>query len=399
MANDLDMLLELAVSQAELANGTDVAVQVARSTLHPALVGMKPAPLKKAPEWSLSEKQYLAEHHAQRSEEDIARTLGRSVMGVHLQWKRQGLPAPTKQPDWITCNKVSKLMGIDVHKVTGWIETGIMPGELIPMRRKILRVNKTALKRWLTRPQNWVYFDHRSITNARLRRLVELAKERWQDEWWDLPRAAEYHNCDKKDILRYVYHGDVPAIQAPNIGGRSGLGWSRWFIKKSDAVKLVVRRGRGTGHELPANPPRDAYIVLGKAVGFSSQWLGEKTGMTSKGVDYLLHQRAKVRAIIEENNLPVTLDANGTLFADWRNAPGRFPALERAVARLTGWMRGENEAPQQSDLILIAGVIRAWANHRKVNIPMRPRKEIAPERVADAWEILFPGTRRHANTE
>ena len=394
MADYLDQV----IAYAELAAGQPAALVAARSALPLALCAPTeglPERKTKSPGWSEAEEAFLAGSLGYLPEEEIARRLGRSQVAVHLRWKRDlRLPAPSKHPDFLTARKVADLMGIDVHKVAGWVDRGILPGKMLPGGRRIRRIRKTTLARWLARPESWVYFDHRRIGDDNLRRLVELAKARWGDEWWDLRQVADYHHADPKDVLRYVYRGELPAIHAPCQGGRTlEPGWARWYVRKSNAVQLVIRRGRGAGHEQPHNPEADAYLVLGRAVGLSMGALARRLGRNQRHgqVSYRLsqlHQSGDIPALIQRYNLPVVYNpATGDLFADWQDCLGRFPRLEQAMTRFHNWMGGTARKPGRQDLLLVAGVLRTWARNGENSEAAHwlGRSRVNADNLARAW--------------
>ncbi len=403
----LDYLIERAVAAAELEAGQPAALVAARSTLPLALCAFRqPARKAKSPAWSQPEEAFLAESLGRLTEDDIARRLGRTPVAVRLRWKRLRLPAPSKHPDYLTARKAADLLGIDVHKVAGWGDYGILPGDLMAGKRRIRRIHKTALKRWLVRPESWVYFDYRKICDSRLRRLVELALARWGDEWWSVRQVADYHHAETKDVQRYIYRGELPAIQAINQGGRGQAGWSFWYVRKSDALKLIIRRGRGAGHDLPHNPAADAYLLLGRAIGLSTNALAHRLGQNAKQVSYrlaVLRRQGEIPALIERYKLPVAYDpATGALFADWRECPGKFPRLERAIARFLGWLNGMAKPPARPDCLLVANVLRcyiaprcfvapcAWAEH--IGSPAVARilggRQINPKNLERAYNAL-----------
>lgn len=244
----LDDLIEMALSKGELESGVPARIVAARSPEMAARNGHGELVEGRSPTWSEGEDKFLRENLGLMSDAEIGQALGRSEIAVHLRWKRDlGLPGPTKDPRYLTARGVGRALGVDEHKPAGWIRNGILAGEQLPSPRLIYRVLKTVLVEWATDPQNWIWFDIENVRDPRLRRMIQDASEAWGDEWWTTNQVAEYHQVHNKDVLRYIQHGKIEAVQAPNLGGRyDNPGWAHWFILKSEAtredLKFVKRK-------------------------------------------------------------------------------------------------------------------------------------------------------------
>lgn len=238
-------------------------------------------------EWTEEEDAYYRAHLVDMTLEEIAENLGRSANAVKVHRFRAGLPSHRRTPGYLTANQVGNLLRLDSHAVPCWMDKGIMPGERVPTSGKLMRrISLVRLKMWLIRPTSWLYFRVENIRNAGLRRLVELAQMRWGDEWWDTNQAAAYHGCENKDIVRYIVHGVLPAVQAPHIGGRDEAGWSRWFVRKSDALRLKVWRGKGNNHRMIWSKRADAFILRARSEGFEYQAIARMMKWPQKRVEY-----------------------------------------------------------------------------------------------------------------
>ena len=206
------------------------------------------------------------------SEEDIALALGRTVMAVHLRWRRDlRLPAPSRAPGWLTATQAALLLGLDGHKVTHWCDVGLIPSRRMPGDRQVRLIRIVTLERWVISTANWIYFDWRKIPDARLRRLCELRQQRWGDEWWTTGQAADYHGVSGKDVLRLILRGEIPAVQAKvSRGGRHHeRNWSNWYVLKSDAVKAQFVRGKGNSKKIELTPAALNWIRKARDMGWN----------------------------------------------------------------------------------------------------------------------------------
>jgi hypothetical protein len=85
-------------------------------------------------------------------------------------------------------------------------------------------------------PANWIYFKHERIRDARLHRLVELAKGRWPDEWLTTGQAARLLGLkNSKSICTRGHLGKLKARR-----------WANWHVLRSEVEKLRVVPGKGS---------------------------------------------------------------------------------------------------------------------------------------------------------
>lgn len=203
---------------------------------------------KKSSPWTDEEDEYLRRSLGFIPEEEIAAELGRTVTAVHLRWKRDlNLPAPSKDPNYLSATRAAELLGIDAHKVTWWVDSGIIQGEMLPGKRRIRRIEKRILIEWLLDPDNWVYFSSSTVTDPNLRQMIEKEQTDWGDKWWNTRQVAEHLGIDIKDVTRYIRLGRLEGRQVPCLGGRhTNPYWARWFILRSEATRpdLVVHEPR-----------------------------------------------------------------------------------------------------------------------------------------------------------
>lgn len=317
---------------------------------------------KRMPDWTEDEDRFLVENLGVISEEEIARQLGRSKGAVHSRWMRElDLPAPSKHPDFITTYRIAESLGVDSHGPPTWVDRGLLPGVRLPFegRRVIRRVKKSDFYRWAVNPMNWIYFKHENVKDEKLKRLLALRRERWGDEWWKTSQVAKFHGVTTKHVTTQIKRGMIPAVQAINPAGRNPNGrWNFWYVRRSDALKAVFRRGRR--HDTREwSRDCDAFLVLARAVGISSNaFVMLVPGWNTQSVSYRLSaltKRNEITGLIDEYELGVMCDEQrGIMLGDWRYYRKRFPYLTRCVDR---YLKG---AARAEELLPLRGILKAW---------------------------------------
>jgi hypothetical protein len=144
-----------------------------------------------------------------------------------------------RAPGYISCNKIAKILGVDSHKPPTWVDLGILKGEPIPYDYGTLkrRVKIEDFKRWLIKPTSWVYFDVKRIRIKSFRRLVELAQQRWGDEWWTTRQAADYLGTTTNLVLQQIKRGRINGFQAIGLDRIRNPRWAFWFVRRSEILK------------------------------------------------------------------------------------------------------------------------------------------------------------------
>ena len=409
--SDLELLIDFAISSAEMESGLPFEIVQRRSGLPLACL---PAPTitTKSPSWLPEEEDYLRSHLGFLEETQIAEALGRSQIGVHLRWSRDlHLPAPSKHPDYLTAQQIAKRLGEDAHKVCSWIDRGLLHGEILPGGRRIRRVRKAVLLRWLVNPDNWIWFEIEDVRDPQLRRLLELKRERWGDEWWTTRQVADYHGVDVGDVKRSIKLGRIRAVQARNRGGRHNHNyWAYWFVLRSEAIRpdLVFYKGSGSGHELAVwSESGDAFLLLARAIGLSVRNIAVLMHWNFKRVDARLrslHRHGRIPGIIASQGLDIQYrPEDGALFADWRLHRRRFPLLARAMEEFDAYTKSEcnpypkSMRPGQTHprLLVVRSVLHTWAawharNEIERNWANRLRHAVhaMPKRLANASAAL-----------
>ncbi len=200
----------------------------------------------KEKEWSRADDDFLCQNLGFMEESEIARTLGRTVVAVHIHWKRDlKFPSPSKDPRYITGHQVAELLGVDGHTAVWWIDSGLLPGERLPGDRLIRRVSKVDLLEWVLDPDKWVYFHPERVRDPNLYRLIERVHQAWNDDWWTTRQAADYLHRDPSCILHNIEMG---RIVGRRVSGRSGRHlspyWANWFVLRSEITRpdLIIPR-------------------------------------------------------------------------------------------------------------------------------------------------------------
>ncbi|MEJ5201397.1 MAG: hypothetical protein WHV66_04105 [Anaerolineales bacterium] len=234
--SEINDLLDLVISDVEagegrpavwmVKNGARMIRPVIRSTQRP-------------PRWTPEEDEFLRSNSTIMSVSRIADHLGRSISAVLVRQKRIGAISPRRAPGYISCNKIAKILGVDSHKPPTWVDLGILKGEPIPYDYGTLkrRVKIEDFKRWLIKPTSWVYFDVKRIRIKSFRRLVELAQQRWGDEWWTTRQAADYLGTTTNLVLQQIKRGRINGFQAIGLDRIRNPRWAFWFVRRSEILK------------------------------------------------------------------------------------------------------------------------------------------------------------------
>lgn len=350
MSFDLDALIDDAVVYGELQDGTDAAWLAQRVDPRRVAVMTKMVlvlNVGKEREWMVEEDEFLIKHYMYMSDEQLAQALGRTADGVHIRWERAlRLPARSKHPEWPNMHELARLLGVPCSKVfRKLIKRGILPGRKLPLDADVWVIHRRDLLRFVCNPRNWVYFKLERVQDPQIRRLIELRRAMWGDAWWSPGEVAAYHGVSLAVVNKYINLGKLPAVR-----------WYNWHILRSDAVRFPFQSGKGTHYRLWTERG-DAFLLLGRAIGFSWGDLDILTGLDhTDGRVNLLWKRRAVEVIVQRHGLAIQVDpAERRLYADWRLWRGRFPILDRAVERFTtGAELTETEAR------LLLGVMSSW---------------------------------------
>jgi hypothetical protein len=110
--------------------------------------------------WSAEEVAYLEQNFHRVSIQRLARRMGRTVTAVALKKKRLGL---RKTDEGYTARSLAEAFGVDDHKVTGWIERGLLRASMrgTERERDVYYVSDRAVLDFVR--QNPLGFDLRKV--------------------------------------------------------------------------------------------------------------------------------------------------------------------------------------------------------------------------------------------
>lgn len=278
-------LLNLVITTAEIEDGRSIEHIIARGgSAHLSGVKINNQNSRTSSRWTPEEDAYLKKNLGFLHEREIAKHLGRTVVSVHLRWKRDlHLTAPSKHPDFITGLQAAIMLGVDMHKISHWCDVGLIPYRNMAVDRKMRLIYRTTLFRWVTTPANWIYFNWNNIQDKHLRRLCALKAARWGDEWLSTPEVAKLHgsHLTSKDVQRLIYRKELPAVQvATSIGGRhKDPAWLNWYVLRSDAKRAKFYRGKGNRPGFTLTPRaaawcKKAYYEMGLSIAAINRTMG-----------------------------------------------------------------------------------------------------------------------------
>jgi len=232
-------------------------------------------------EWTEKEDQFVIDNYQFMTNEEIGEAIDRSGDAVKIHVKRiLRLPARSKNPDYITAYQAAVMLGLDSHKLSGWVDYGMIPQANIPATPEIRVLRRIDFMIWVINPNNWIYFDIAGVRDPHLKRLLELRAGRWGDEWWTTVQAAAYWNVDNKDVLRYIKTNRLPAIQPKySVGGRHHeRGWKFWFMLRSDVINTKIwskTNGMKFNLDMEFSPKADEFLVRAvDKLGYNSYEVG-----------------------------------------------------------------------------------------------------------------------------
>lgn len=282
MLSELDAMIEVAVTYADVKSNRNpnrlqkqscVPVQLCASQKS----NSRPA----AARWTAHEDEYLRRHNGHQTDQEMADALGRTVTAIKIRRKRElRLPATSKVPGFLIAQQAAKLVGLDQHQITHWCEAGLIPHRLLPGKRKMRQIKLVTLKRWMVKPENWIYFDWRKLKPGSIRRLCELKDARWGDEWWDTTQVAKYHGVSTNDVVRLCKLGRIPGAQpaASRSGRNKTRSWANWYIRRSHALQARFVKGKGCHAAWQPTPRALAWMLKANAMGWSVAAIARSMG-------------------------------------------------------------------------------------------------------------------------
>jgi hypothetical protein len=270
-----DALIDAIVAGVELSGGA------APAWVRGKFSGRALAPVRRLTRpasWSRAELAYLRSALGSLPVPVIAQKLGRSEDALHVIQVRKRIPAPSRQPGWLTGNQAARVLGVDIHAVAKLAARGVLPMERIPGLRGILRVRVLRLYAWAINPLHWMYFKPEKMGDRRLARLVVLAQSRWNDEWWTIGKAAAFHGVTVNGINQQIRRGKLPGA----------VDWGNWWIRRSDVEKMTIRPGKGSNRWPGGNftPAADAFLRRAYEMGLTTPVIGRMMKRDPRAVNY-----------------------------------------------------------------------------------------------------------------
>lgn len=368
----IDELVELSALEGEIESGVSVDIAGARSPLgrRGAINARRRAedPDEERPTnapWSAEEEKFLKNNLGKMTLAEIGEALGRSEHAVKIRFTKNGYPAPSKHPDELTNLQMARIIGKCGKSTAMMLERGLIPYRELPTDsdRLIRIVKERDFVRWLINPESWIYFKIERMQPGHYRRLVELAQERWPDEWVTTGQAAEIwgtkgRNCQV--INRRIREGFFESARR----------WGNWWLLRSEveAKKDDFWPGMGSpGFERGDwTLAGDAFLLLAHGVGITPEIIARMMETYANRPECRLKYLAtkdKIGPIMRKRRHDlqglelVGIRASGVpdLFAPWQLHAHRFPAITRAIESL------KNGTTSRFDQRILRGVLRVWA--------------------------------------
>ena len=214
---------------------------------------------------------------------EIGDRLGRSENAVKICQVRQRIAAPSKKPGYYTGHGVAKLLRVDIHSVCEWHRRGILVFHILPGPRQIMRISRIRLWMFAINPEHWIYFKIERVRDPKLRRLIELRRERWGDEWWTTQQVADHYGLvSSNSVHAAIERGQIPAVR-----------WGNWRVKRSDALahRMYPGKGEGRRHCGFSTPRADAFLIKARDDwGLQYQVIAKMMKWKLKRVEYRYHR-------------------------------------------------------------------------------------------------------------
>jgi hypothetical protein len=334
-------------------------------------------PQAKASRWSEDELSKIEKLLPFHSAHKVGEMLGRSGDAVKIIRQRRGIKAGSKSEGWVTANQVRMLLGMpDGRPVIGWIKKGLVLGHQINGDSTWM-VHEISLRRWVTSPLSWAYFDPSRITDKNLACLVKLARNRWNDTWLSTRQVADMKGTDTKAVLMAIKRGHLPGVHIREKDGRhAGAAWAFWAVRKSDA--------EGWEYNAPAFDLMDelhAFMLLARAIGLSNERIGILCGLSGETVHkrmLMIDRKRLASKLIRKHKRLRFVSASVPalrVHADWRKYADKFPHVRRAFER---YLSGR---PSMDDCYLITRILKVQITASGVRCNVSALGKSSPETV------------------
>lgn len=179
--------------------------------------------------WRPDEIDYLESWFGRKSDEAIARHLGRTAVGVRLKAKRIGLHKRTA--GGLTAREVAKVFGVDATTVAkAWIRRGLLPAHAT----REARVRRGRPVFWIVRPGDVEAFirdhpEHVDVDKMPESPYRDLAA---RDPWISLPEVHRRTGRDHHTVAVQIIAGEIE-------GRRRG---THWYIPERELARVQPLR-------------------------------------------------------------------------------------------------------------------------------------------------------------
>lgn len=176
-------------------------------------------PWNRSEHWSAAEVAYLEQWFGMKSDEDIARKLKRSVLGIRLKAKRLGLK---KKDAGYTARELGRQFGIDPTVITkSWVRRG-----LIEVHRAyyvglnlVNLFDHSEVERFIAEQGHWI--DHEKVPTDSV-----FADQVAANRWYSLPQLHRLTGRSNLDID--IRDGILPARKKG----------SHWMVAEADIAGI-----------------------------------------------------------------------------------------------------------------------------------------------------------------
>lgn len=205
--------------------------------------------------WTPADDEFIRANILTMTLAEIGQHLGRTMPAINVRMKKSGLAPATRQPGWYTANQVARILCIDSHSMTQLCRRGILPYVRLPGKDMTKSIRRVTFYRWAVSPKNWIYFKPERVRDPHLRRLIELARVRWLDEWWTTQQIVDYYGlASSNSVAVAIRRGKLDAVR-----------WGNWYVLRSAVMAHPFNAGQGSPGVDRKGWTANAYAFLFKA--------------------------------------------------------------------------------------------------------------------------------------
>ena len=206
--------------------------------------------------WTVEEENFIKDNYVRSFDVEMAKCLGRTLIGVRLHIKREmHLVSRSKDPAILTAEQVANGLGIDGKSVHLLMDTGRMPCRLLPGIKTMRVIDRVVFMKWMLNTENWLYFRQERV-GAFFRRGKRGLGKSYDFALWEnarriiLKKRRQWKDCwlrpgQVKCLLRIDAVGTRYINKAILAGMLKAKRWGNWWIKKSDLPKGKTINFRG----------------------------------------------------------------------------------------------------------------------------------------------------------